>query len=161
MWQIIIVILGLVFGAFLSKRVKEEVKQGKKYFIFFERLILVLFIFILILLYRINVIILIGVVVGLLIGKYFKRIYFYFGIVIVSVAKNVELLLIFISLVFLFGLIYGARNKFKLKNLILDVVVFLIPFSFLFMETFINSKIGFLIGFSMGGIIQWARGSAW
>ena len=161
MWQIIVVILGLIFGAFLNKRVREEIKQGKKYFIFFERLILVLFVFILILIYRINILILIGVIVGLLIGKYFKKIYFYFGIVISIISKIEELFLIFISLVFLFGLIYQSLVKFKLKNLGLDIIVFLLPFSLLFMETFINTKIGFLIGFAIGGIISWARGSAW
>lgn len=156
MWQIIVVILGLVFGAFLNKRVKEEVKQGKKYFIFFERLILLVLVLLFI---KLDILLLIGILIGLVICRFFKRIYFYFGILI-GAAKG-ELFLASICLVFLFGLIYGSLSKFKLKNLILDVVVFLIPFSFLFMETFINGNLSILIGVGIGGIIQWARGSAW
>ncbi len=161
MWQIIIIILGLIFGFLIGKVNKDEIKQGKKYFLFSEKILLLIIILVLLFFYKLSFLILLGLVIGLVVCKFFKRIYFYLGIVVFCSLFNKELFLIIISLVFLFSLIYGSLSKFKLRNFLLDMIVFFLPFVFLFMQSFINTKIGFFIGFSIGGIIEWARGSAW
>lgn len=160
MWQGIIVILGLIFSFFLGKIAKEEVKQGRKYFLFSEK-ILLLVIIIIAFFYKLSVLSLIGIVIGLIICRFFKKIYFYFGIIVIGGINNKELFLALISLIFLFSLVYGSLEKFKLRNFFVNLIIFILPFSLLLVESFINSKIGFLIGVGIGGVIEWARGSAW
>ena len=159
MWQIIIVILGILLGFYLGNIAKDEVKNGRKYFLFFESVILLILILIFV---KLSFLMLIGAVIGAVICKFFKQIYFYLGILVLCASFiSKEIFLASISLVFLFSLIFEGLNKSKLKNFLLDVILFLIPFSLLFVESFINSNLSILIGFSIGAVIEWALSSAW
>ena len=159
MWQLIIVILGILFGYYLGNITKDEILKGKKYFLFFENVILLILILIFL---KLSFLMLIGVVVGFVIYNFFKQVYFYLGVLVLCASLiNKEIFLASVSLVFLFSLIFESLNKFKLKNFLLDIGLFLIPFSLLFVESFINTNLSILIGFSIGAVIEWALSSAW
>ena len=159
MLEILIVVLGILLGFYLGNIAKDEIIKGKKYFLFFESVILLVLILIFV---KLSFLMLIGAVVGFVICKFFKQIYFYLGILVLCASLiNKEIFLASVSLVFLFSLIFESLSKSKLKNFLLDIILFLIPFSLLFVESFINSNLSILIGFSIGAVIEWARSSAW
>ena len=154
MWQIIIVILGILFGLYLGNIAKDEIKNGRKYFLFFQSVILLVLILIFL---KLSFLILMGVVIGVIIGRFFKQIYLYLGVLILcSSFIGKEIFLAAISLVFLFSLIFQSLSKSKLKRVLFDVILFLIPFSLLFVESFINGNLDVLVGIGIGGVIMWA-----
>src|SRR3989344_4474101 len=124
MWQVIIVILGILLGFYLGNIAKDEIVKGKRYFLFFEYVLLLILILIFV---KLSFLMLIGAVIGAVIFKVFKQIYFYLGILVLcSSLISKEVFLASISLVFLFSLIFESLNKFKLKNFLVDIILFLI-----------------------------------
>lgn len=131
---------GVFIGELLAFISPEELKPGRKYFVFFEMFFLVIICFLGLALSRIN---LFAVLVGLFLGFFYRRVYAYFaGLVFIP---N----FIFAVLVFIYGLFYGTLER-PLKSwrfLILDFVLFsLIGFlSWYFILDFSSLMLGGLI----------------
>lgn len=103
--------LGLLAGIIISLFTKEELKPGKKYFMLFEKIILL----------SISLVIIFYVedfftffILGLLAGFIFRRVYFYYGLALPLASGS--FLLILSSLVFIFGLPEGSLLYYKLKK---------------------------------------------
>ncbi|MBU1245894.1 MAG: hypothetical protein ABIJ20_02185 [Nanoarchaeota archaeon] len=145
--EIIITFLGIVVGLLLARFTKEELKQGKKYFIWLKRTILIFlvtFLFYLALPNYISTIIFF--IIGLIVAYFFKKEYFYFGLALFSTLN-----LFTVILIFLFGLPYGSllfSKKYKYKTLLFDLVFFAIPFLLLFVKIPNN----FILAFTSGAL---------
>ncbi len=124
----ILAYLGLFLGLLLAIIAKEEMKQGKKYFLMLQKLILLLlFLFLLIYLRLSNiltVIILLAILIPILRTE--KRIntspyiYMILGVAIYLSSKIPDLFIIESSLVFIYGLPTGSllAEKSKKKSII-------------------------------------------
>ncbi|MBS3159613.1 hypothetical protein J4436_02390 [Candidatus Woesearchaeota archaeon] len=122
--------IGIIFGIILAKKIPEEIKPGKKYFKLFE--ILLLTIIFLISLKEINYILLF---IGVIIGYFFTKEYFYFGLL------NLSSLII--SLVFIYGLPFGTINLNNKKEIIRNIILFFIAILSLFIDyNFLSFAIG-------------------
>ncbi len=73
---IIIAFFGLIIGFFISKFVKEELEQGRKYFLWLKKILIL--VFIIVLLYG-SYERYIAIILGLIAGYFFNREYFYIG----------------------------------------------------------------------------------
>ena len=144
---IFIVFSGLISGWILSKIVKGEVKAGKKYFNLVCRIILLFLA--LIFFYKgfpHYAGMIIPFIVGVLVSLFFKKIYFYLGL---GLLFPIELV---IYLVFIFGLFYGSLKKLILKNIIVNLVFFLIPLILYFFIDLLISYDYILFGFLSGAL---------
>jgi len=126
--------IGLFIGFFLATIAKEEMKQGKKYFLILQKIILIsTFLFLLIYL-RLNniltVIVLIAILIPLL--KTEKKIdtspyiYMILAVILYLSSKIPELLIIESSLIFLYGLptgslLTGKKKKESIINILKDL----------------------------------------
>lgn len=111
--------LGLLAGIIISFFTKEELKQGKRYFIFLEKVVL-LSISLAIIFYLRDFSLFF--IVGVLAGFIFRRAYFYFGMALPLAFESFLTLLS--SLVFIFGLPHGTliADKPKKKNIVKELV---------------------------------------
>jgi len=138
--EIIIAFLGIIIGLILARFTKEELRPGKKYFIWFKKIILLILVVTLIhfsltkiFFIRDFVFTLIGLIIGLFVGYFFKKEYFYFGFVLYLLAYTSSFLFISI-LIFLFGLPYGTllfTKKYKYNTLLYDFIAFIFPLTLL------------------------------
>lgn len=151
--------LGLLIGKVISSNTREEVKEGANYLLilqnfFIAAIILSLF------LYKINLIVIFGLLIGILIGLYFQTVYFYLGIAsMASFLVSNEFGLWINAIIFLFGLIYGSLRKFQLDFMefisnvgIPNFILFFIPFLLLIMEGKIINNLEIFLGISAGGL---------
>src|SRR3989344_4611993 len=129
MWNIL-AFFGLIFGKGISYLTKEEIKLGKKYFNFFEKLFL--FIIIIILLFYFNIY---GFIFGLVLGYFLRIPSLFMGLGVVSSFFLKEYNLILASFVFVYFLFYSRELKWL--KIIENVGFFFIFLSF----TFFPSKI--------------------
>ncbi len=113
----IISLLGQYIGYLLASKTKEELKQGEKYFKLIC-LILLLIIGFYSLILSFDIILLI---IGLILGFLIRKEYLYFGLI----SNNVFLA----SLIFIFGLPYGTLKYKMLKELNLNVALFVFSFA--------------------------------
>jgi len=124
----IIAYLGLFIGILLAIMAKEEIKPGKKYFIFLQKIILLL-IFIFLLIYTDLNYILILLILALIIVHLLKTkkefnelpyIYIILSIIFFLSSKILNFFIIESSLIFLYGLPTGSllTNKDKKKTVI-------------------------------------------
>tara|TARA_Y100000310_G_scaffold344775_1_gene459428 strand:+ start:12057 stop:12563 length:507 start_codon:yes stop_codon:yes gene_type:complete len=145
---------GLIFGTFIAQLVKEELKPGHKYFIAFKDLLLLIIIGILLYYSRNNFLFLIiGLVLGLLLGRSLKNLYFYLGLGMASSFFLFKEILMG-SLIFLTGLPHGTLisnlKKKELKNYVIkSLIFFLIPF----ISLIFNINTGVYPGLMIGGLI--------
>lgn len=132
--------IGLFAGVLISFLAKEELKDGKKYFIFSKRIFFVLIIFFLI--YFLKIILIVNLLVALiLIFVLFKFkikeyiTYNLLGIIFYISYLNTDLFKINASLIFVYSIFIGSlfieenikQNKLKLiKNLFLNYAWFLV-----------------------------------
>jgi hypothetical protein len=130
----LIVFSGLLFGILLAYISPEELDGGKKYFEIFSLLVLFGIFLVLIHYFKFSVI---GLVLGVISGYFLKRVYFYFGLGLV-LSHVLGFNLLFSSLVFIFGLPYGSllviKSKKLWKEIVIDFVLFLIPFLLLIVK---------------------------
>lgn len=121
----LVVYLGLLIGIILSFMAKEELKQGKRYFILLHNIILGFILFFILEFFKVNVFLslflpLILIVVLFYFNEIYKKsyvVYVLFGIVFYFSSKNINLLLIISSLILFYGfLISSLQINFKKKN---------------------------------------------
>jgi hypothetical protein len=134
----IIAFLGFVAGAILKSAVPEEQKPGKKYMVIAGKVILaVLAVYIIITFLSTDLTGILFFIIGLLVGTYFRRPYFYLGLAMLNFNFIITVL------VFSFGIIYGN------KRIISNAILFSIPF--LVLLTPLNTTYPIL--FAGGGLL--------
>ena len=147
--MVIIAFLGLIAGYILSKFTKEEIKVGRRYFIWLKKVIL--FILAIALIYNVwgdYWVLIGGVVLGFIIA-FVINLYFFLGLALFSsfsISNNFVLLVA--ALVFMFGLAFGSLIK-KL-NILGEVLLFALPFILIF---FSNVNVNLFLAISAGGLI--------
>ena len=142
--------LGLIFGKLLSYFTKEEIKDGNKYFILTEKILLIL-IALSLLIIKIDIFSLF-IFLGVIIYFFFRRISLFLGLsVVVSSFVNVEFGLLISSLVFIYLLVYSRNLKWK--NIIINCLLFLIPISLIFVESFIKTNLSIFLSVIAGSVI--------
>lgn len=153
MWNNILIVaiafLGIVVGYILSKFTKEEIKLGRKYFIWLEKTIL--FILAVALIYNIwgDYWVLIGGVVFGFIVAFLINLYFFLGLALFSsFSISNDFVLLIAALVFMFGLPFGSLMK-KL-NILEEILLFALPFILVF---FSNVNTNLFSAISAGGLI--------
>lgn len=110
----VVVFMGIVSGIILAFIAKEELKQGKRYFVLMRNLLLALIVVFLLYFYYINkyLILIISVLLFLSLSKINLKkdyiVYWLTGIVLLLVSKNKDFLLIESILIFLYGLPAGT-----------------------------------------------------
>jgi hypothetical protein len=144
-YEIIIAFIGIFFGALLKNSVPKEIKDGRKYIVFFKDLILLSIVIILIGL-NFSYMLFLGIFIGFFLRFVIKNTYLYFGL---ALSFNYSLLLA--CLIFIFGINYGALYRLKYEFLYFLPLVFLL---FTIPNLGINNLI---IGISVGGIFNALR----
>jgi len=104
--------LGLLFGYILGRIAPEEIKPGKKIFRSLKDIILLLVFGLVLFFVPLDILMLVFVVVGFLLGFFIRDYYFYFGVVVWSMVDLFSGVLVAV-LVFIFGLVEGT---FKYKD---------------------------------------------
>jgi hypothetical protein len=149
MYYWLIAFLGLIFGIFLGKYTKEELKEGKKYFILLEKAIL--FVLILFLLYGVSFSFLVVIfsLLGVLLARKLDKVYFYLGLTFVLVSD-----LSVSALIFIFGLPYGSLlyHSKKIKEWNWDLLYFAIPLVLLLVNDFVSLNIEYFLAFTSGAL---------
>lgn len=121
----LVVYLGLLVGIILSFMAKEELKDGRKYFILLHNIILGFILFFILEFFKVNVFLalflpLVLIIVLFYFNEIYKKsyvVYVLFGIVFYFSSKNINLLLIISSLILFYGfLISSLQINFKKKN---------------------------------------------
>lgn len=140
---------GLVFGFLLQKVTKEEIEKGKKYFVVILNIFLIVLAIVL-LIFNLNFLVLIFLFIGVILGSFFKRLYFYLGLILIS---SKELFFLSVVMIFLISLLYGSLSKFKVREFIFDLVLYLLPLV-LIIGNFINAYSNIFLGIAIGGIIS-------
>ena len=113
-WLTIYGYLGLISGYFLTRISPEEMVPGKKYFKIGKVLVIFLIGFFTLYLgtaYCCGLRLIVPLLFGLILGMFFKKIYFVFGFGIVFASGNFAT--IFASLIFLFGMFEASFNYDK------------------------------------------------
>ena len=149
LYDILIVIvgfLGLVAGYILKEFVKEEVKEGKKWFVLSYQFILGIFILFLFYLGFKNYLFYIGILFGLILST-FIPIYSLLGLSLVANFNGY--LFLNSSLIFILGIFYGILKK-NLR-ILFNLILFLVPF----LLFFIRIDLYYLIlGSIVGGLLK-------
>ena len=146
---VVIAFLGVVVGYILSKFTKEEIKPGRKYFIWLKKIIL--FILAIALLYNVwgDYWVLIGWVVFGFIVAFLINLYFFLGLALFSsFSISNDFVLLVAALVFMFGLPFGSLMK-KL-DILEGALLFALPFILVF---FSNVNTNLFSAISAGGLI--------
>ena len=121
----LIVYLGLLIGIVLAFMAREELKDGKRYFILLHNIILGFILFFILEFFRVNTYLalflpLILIVMLFEFNELYKKsyiVYLLLGIVFYISSKNVNLLLIVSSLILFYGFFIGSLQiNFKKKN---------------------------------------------
>ena len=147
----IIVYLQIFLGKILHLIAPSEIKYAKKYLILIKNLLLISIA--LVLVYSsFNFKLLIPFIIGFLIFKYFKKIYFLLGLLTFLSFYN-KFTLLLLALTSLFTLIHSSLTTLKAKDFILTSIYFILPFALIFIETFINQNSSIFIGLLAGGLI--------
>ena len=140
--ELIITVSALIFGFLLSfvRTIKDEIKEGKKYFILTQKILLAVLLLFLLKDFNINIIP--GILLGIILALIIKIPQLYLG-TILALNFNQSL----ISLTFLFNLINSTLEKNN-KILILKIILLLLPFT---LVSFINAN--FLLGIGIGSLL--------
>ena len=141
----IISYLGLLVGVILIKMAPEEQKPGKKYFILIKKMIFFLIIAFLLAYYRLNLIFSLFLLLFLFILMLTKKMklekpalaYFFLGIIFFLSSKIIDLFVIELVLVFLYGipaasLVFNIKKK-NYKDIFIKNALFFIPIILLFL----------------------------
>ncbi|RME54732.1 hypothetical protein D6777_02895 [Candidatus Woesearchaeota archaeon] len=143
----LICFLGYFFGIVLAKISPEEMAPGKKYFKAFK-IILILLLGALSAYYGKY---LLFIILGLVLGYFIPALYFYLGLLLVAAfLSSSELLVMFSSLIFIFGLPSGSLDASKKNGLAEKFVLNLILFSLPLLLLLIDTNASFLYSLSSG-----------
>tara|TARA_Y100000310_G_scaffold144893_1_gene144157 strand:- start:9563 stop:10036 length:474 start_codon:yes stop_codon:yes gene_type:complete len=142
--------IGCVIGAYLAKATKEEIVLGKKYFKIARKTIPLLLAIVLISTIFTNIIWIAPLLIGLIISKYVKHPYLFFGFALtVTALHSKTLLLITATIIFVYGLVYGSMEKEVLKN----IPYFVVPLLLLTTPQFITPNIEIWLGLIAGTLL--------
>ncbi|MFH1376831.1 MAG: hypothetical protein ABIH25_04300 [Candidatus Woesearchaeota archaeon] len=134
---------GLIIGLILAYFTKDELKSGKKYFHLLERvLLLVLVILLLYETWDSFIFLIISFVAGFMVFMGISRVYLYLGFALfLSFAYSQTFAYIFVGVIFLLGLTYGALEYGKKMTMFVvsNLIFFGVPFILLLFEPFIVS----------------------
>jgi hypothetical protein len=140
----IIVFLGLIVGILINKYIKEEVKQYNNYLIFGKRILLLILVIIALYFLKLNLLNLILFILGFIFGFIFRSRFFYLGFLLaLSFLISKEVMLLIASIIFIYGIFYGALNK---KWIIIKFIFFLVPFSLLLFNINYEPFLAFVAG---------------
>ena len=163
---IILAFIGLVIGSILAFFTKEELVQGKKYFKFSKKIILlILIVLFLFKAFPNYLLVLVFFILGILIAVLFKKVYFYLGLgLFFSFFYSSNFLILVLTLIFLFGLVQGSfisfhfgYNKKRIsKTLFVNLILFLIPVLLIFFRT-VQGYDYLFFAFGAGAILNLIR----
>ena len=146
----ILVVLGLFFGKLLGLITKQEVKDGKRYFLASEKVILVILALIL-LIVKFNVFSLF-IFLGIVLGLILRSVSLFLGLsVFLSNFVSKEFSLLIGSLAFIYLLVYSRDLRWR--KLFYESLFFLAAFSLIFVESFINGNLTIFLSISAGGLL--------
>ena len=140
--------IGILVGILIARYTKEELAQGKRYFLWIKSICLIIISLILIYQFKLSWVILLGLIIG-----YFIDVeYLCFGLVLVLTQNFLAALIVFI-----FGLAYGSLLKNdKFKIILTNLILFLIPLVFLIINTNYTKEImSFVIGILLIRSLNW------
>ena len=143
--------VGVVLGKLLGLITNEEIKEGKKYFEFSEKVLLVI-LGISLLVVEFSVFSL-SIFIGVLIYKLLARsslFFLGFGVFLSSLV-SLEFGLYIASLVFVYLLINSRDLKWR--DVLINLIIFILPFGLFGVESFINANLNIFLGITVGGII--------
>ena len=154
MWLVILVaFLGLLAGRVISYYTKDEYKSGLKYFKLIEKILIGVIVLVLVF-SKPSLWLFVYILIGIVIGFFVRRVYLFLGFGLLSILFLGENLILLVSvLVFFFGIVYSTVRQIKVKEIILNGLIFFIPFLLLLMKSFINANLSILLGLSIGGLL--------
>jgi len=157
----IISFLGLIIGIVLAKIFKNELRDIKNFLKILGFILIIIIILKLIFLADINLMFLIGSVIGILMNYFLKNNYLYFGFILVLTSFLDDTNKIYFGiLIFIYGLVYSALNNMTKKKIIIMLISFALPFIFLLTNldlTYNNFIVGFIVGGLAIGINQFDK----
>ena len=157
----IISFLGLIIGIVLAKIFKNELRDIKNFLKILGFILIIIIILKLIFLVDINLMFLIGSVIGILMNYFLKNNYLYFGFILVLTSFLDDTNKIYFGiLIFIYGLVYSALNNMTKKKIIIMLISFALPFIFLLTNldlTYNNFIVGFIVGGLAIGINQFDK----
>jgi len=143
---VVISFLGLVIGYILKDFVKEEIKNGEKWFVLSFQILLSLFVLFLFYFGFKIYLFYIGILIGLVLSR-FVLLYFLFGLSLI-INFN-EYLFLNSSFIFVLGIFYGALKK-NLR-ILFSLILFLVPFLLFFLRINLYYLI---LGFVAGALLR-------
>ena len=143
---VVISFLGLVIGYILKDFVKEEIKNGEKWFVLSFPILLSLFVLFLFYFGFKIYLFYIGILIGLVLSR-FVLLYFLFGLSLI-INFN-EYLFLNSSFIFVLGIFYGALKK-NLR-ILFSLILFLVPFLLFFLRINLYYLI---LGFVAGALLR-------
>lgn len=152
-----IVYLSFIFGRLLRILSLEEIKQSRREIILSRNILLVLISLMFIPLA--NTPSLISILFFILFRKVNNQyiICFMFGI-IAFLSYFSSFKIIILSLMSLLIILHSSLESFKPKNFAVQSILFFIPFSLMFVETFINQNLGIFIGLVIAFLLAQLKG---
>ena len=149
----VISFLGLVVGKIISYYTKDEYEKGLKYFKFLEKIIIALLVVVL-LFSKASLGLFLYILVGIIIGVFAREIYLFLGLAVLSsLMLGNDLILLVSVLVFFFGINNATINRTSVKGIILNGIIFFVPFLFLLTKSFINTNLSVFLGITIGGLL--------
>ncbi len=140
--------LGFPLGFLLKRITKDEIKQGKKYFVFMIRALLIIIALILMYNFKPHWILVIGIITA-----YFLSFnYLYFGLTYIILDNFILYVMLFI-----FGLPYSTLKDNK-KTILKELIFFIIPLLLLvsnFNEIYGKEIASFAVGFLFTKAVKW------
>jgi len=159
MLEAAIIYSSIIFGKILNIVAKEEIRQGRKYITAAKNILIILAaVFFIYLSLKLSVILF--SFFGFIIFIFLRRAYpFYF---LVGLAAFLSLLtanpILFLSIIFLLSITQSSLSSLNKKEIIIASVCFILPFSLIFLETFINANLNIFTGFVAGSLLAQLKG---
>ena len=147
----LIAFVGLLIGKLLGFFVKEEIEQGKRYFLWARRLIALGLAIALMFNLSLGLHSAVGFIIGILMALFLNMRYFYLGLaLLMAYAFGSNLVLLVASLIFLYGLVYGSLYP---EKTLIAFVFYLIPMIFILFKDILYSYSDLVNGFLTGAIL--------
>src|SRR3989344_2856638 len=148
----LIVYFSIFLGKILHLLTLEEVKLYKKHLTLSKKILTIITSLILLFL-SLNLFTFILIIPSFFLFKYLKTPYFVFGLgSFLSAFSNIPILPL--SLMFILCLLHSSLEPFKKREFITSSIYFLLPFSLVFIENFINANSSIFTGILLGGLLS-------
>ncbi len=163
MLEAIIIYLSFIFGKALHLLTKEEVKQGKKY-ITTAKNILIISAAALIYFNNFELSSFLFLLFGFIIFIFLKKIHLlaYHFYLLIGLAAFLSLLssnpVLLLSFIFLLTIMQSSLSSLNKKEFISASIYFVLPFSLILIENFINANLNIFTGFVAGGLLAQLKG---